>query len=61
MSVLIITSMGELVFDLFVDQCPKACENFLKLCMIKYYNQCLFYNIQPNYLIQSGDPFASLR
>lgn len=48
--------MGELVFDLFVDVCPKACENFIKLCMMKYYHQCLIYNIQSNYILQSGDP-----
>jgi peptidyl-prolyl cis-trans isomerase-like 4 len=38
MSVLVVTSAGELVIDLFVDDCPLASENFLKLCQIKYYN-----------------------
>jgi hypothetical protein len=32
MSVLLETSKGDLVIDLFVDQCPIACKNFLKLC-----------------------------
>ena len=26
------TSRGDLVIDLFTEQCPKACLNFLKLC-----------------------------
>jgi peptidyl-prolyl cis-trans isomerase-like 4 len=56
MSVLLDTSMGEIVIDLFTQECPFACENFLKLCKIKFYNGCLFYNVQPNYLVQSGDP-----
>lgn len=23
---------------------------------IKYYNNCLFHNVQPNFIVQSGDP-----
>jgi peptidyl-prolyl cis-trans isomerase-like 4 len=56
MSILLVTSVGELVFDLFTDSCPNACENFLKLCSLKYYNSHLIYNIQSNYIGQSGDP-----
>lgn len=56
MAVLIETSMGELVVDLFIKECPKASENFLKLCKIKYYNNCLFYNVQSNFIAQTGDP-----
>lgn len=32
MSVLIETSLGDIVIDLHVNDCPKACKNFLKLC-----------------------------
>eukprot|EP00210_Caulerpa_lentillifera_P005848 g5592.t1 len=56
MSVLLETSRGDIVVDLFVDDCPKTCLNFLKLCKIKYYNNCLFHNIQSNFIIQTGDP-----
>lgn len=59
MSVLLQTSVGDLVIDLFVESCPKACENFLKLCVLKYYHQCLLYNVQQNYLVQTGDPTAT--
>ena len=27
-----------------------------RLCKIKYYNNCLFYNVQRNFIAQSGDP-----
>ena len=27
-----------------------------RLCKLKYYNNCLFYNVQRNFLVQSGDP-----
>lgn len=50
MSVLIETSLGDLVIDLFTEDCPKTTFNFLKLCKIKHYNNCLFYNIQKDYL-----------
>jgi peptidyl-prolyl cis-trans isomerase-like 4 len=56
MSVLIETSLGSIVIDLFVKECPKTCLNFIKLCKIKYYNNCLFYDVQKDFLAQTGDP-----
>jgi hypothetical protein len=44
MSVLIETSLGDLVVDLEIDSCPRVCENFLKLCKIKYYGLNAFFN-----------------
>ncbi|CAM9607883.1 unnamed protein product, partial [Scytosiphon promiscuus] len=59
MSVMIDTSFGEVVVDLFCEEAPLAAKNFLKLCKIKYYNGCLFYNVQQNFMIQAGDPTAT--
>ena len=56
MAVMLDTSAGELVIDLYTSDCPVASQNFLKLCKAKYYNNCLFFNLEPNYIIQSGDP-----
>ncbi|CAN1157918.1 Peptidyl-prolyl cis-trans isomerase CYP59 [Linum perenne] len=56
MSVLIVTSLGDLVVDLFTDKCPMTCKNFLKLCKIKYYNGCLFHTVQKDFTAQTGDP-----
>jgi len=56
MSVLIETSLGDIVIDLEVKLCPELCKNFLKLCKIKYYNFALFHNVQKNFMIQTGDP-----
>lgn len=61
MSVLLTTSVGEIVIDLFIEECPQACENFLKLCAIKYYHQSLIYNVQANYIVQMGDPTGTGR
>ncbi|KAL3643149.1 cytochrome P450 monooxygenase 59 [Castilleja foliolosa] len=56
MSVMIVTSLGDIVIDLFADRCPLTCKNFLKLCKIKYYNGCLFHTVQKDFTAQTGDP-----
>ena len=53
---LIETSLGDIVVDMFFEECPKACENFLKLCKIKYYHACLFHTIHRDFIALSGDP-----
>lgn len=54
MSVLIETTLGDLVVDLNVDLCPKTCENFLKLCKLKFYNNCEFYKIEKDFIARTG-------
>lgn len=44
MSVLLETSLGDIVIDLEVDACPRTCQNFLKLCKVYYYNLNAFFN-----------------
>lgn len=56
MSVLLETSLGNLVIDLFVDQVPRNTKNFLKLCKVKYYNYCVFHSVQKGFAVQTGDP-----
>jgi peptidyl-prolyl cis-trans isomerase-like 4 len=33
--------------------------NFIKLCKVKYYNYCIFHNVQRNFILQTGDPTKS--
>ncbi|KAJ6245589.1 peptidyl-prolyl cis-trans isomerase-like 4 [Anaeramoeba flamelloides] len=56
MSVFLETTEGDLVIDLFSEESPKGCLNFLKLCKIKYYNQCIFHFVHNGFIIQTGDP-----
>ena len=58
MAVLLETSLGDIVVDLLIDNAPTCCQNFLKLCKIKYYNFSPFYNVQPNFSCQTGDPIG---
>ncbi|ESP02173.1 hypothetical protein LOTGIDRAFT_64187, partial [Lottia gigantea] len=59
MSVLVETSLGSITIDLFTDERPRCCQNFLKLCKVKYYNFCLFHSVQSNLVAQTGDPTAT--
>eukprot|EP00899_Mesostigma_viride_P002582 jgi/Mesvir1/12324/Mv00514-RA.1 len=56
MAVLLETSKGDVVIDLHVQECPLSTKNFLKLCKIKYFNDCLFHSVQKDFLAQTGDP-----
>uniref|UniRef100_A0A3B3ZDH0 Peptidyl-prolyl cis-trans isomerase n=1 Tax=Periophthalmus magnuspinnatus TaxID=409849 RepID=A0A3B3ZDH0_9GOBI len=61
MAVLLETTLGDIVIDLFTEERPKACLNFLKLCKIKYYNYCLIHNVQRDFIVQTGDPTGTGR
>lgn len=56
MSVLLETSYGDLVIDLYDHLAPKTSLNFLKLCQVKYYNDCEFFRIEKGFIAQTGDP-----
>ncbi|KAJ6193044.1 cyclophilin-like domain-containing protein [Bipolaris maydis] len=58
MSVLLETSLGDITIDLLVDDAPRCCENFLKLCKVKYYNFAPVHSVQPNFSFQTGDPIG---
>ncbi|XP_068432920.1 peptidyl-prolyl cis-trans isomerase-like 4 [Clinocottus analis] len=61
MAVLLETTLGDIVIDLFTEERPKTCLNFLKLCKIKYYNYCLIHNVQRDFIVQAGDPTGTGR
>ncbi|RKP35064.1 putative peptidyl-prolyl cis-trans isomerase-like 4, partial [Dimargaris cristalligena] len=56
MSVLLETSLGDIVIDLYYDECPRTCLNFLKLCKLKYFNYTPFHQVQKDFIAQTGDP-----
>ncbi|XP_061750072.1 peptidyl-prolyl cis-trans isomerase-like 4 [Nerophis ophidion] len=61
MAVLLETTLGDIVVDLFTEERPKTCLNFLKLCKTKYYNYCLVHNVQRDFIVQTGDPTGTGR
>jgi len=54
--VLVHTSLGDLDFELWSKEAPKACRNFVQLCMEGYYNNLTFHRIVKDFMIQGGDP-----
>ena len=56
MSVILITSLGNIYFDLYYKDCPLASKNFIKLCKIKFYTNNLIYSVQKDFIAQSGSP-----
>jgi peptidyl-prolyl cis-trans isomerase-like 4 len=45
-----------MVIDLIVETAPKSCFNFIKLCLIKYYNNQVVFLVERDCFMQSGDP-----
>ncbi|XP_029050193.2 peptidyl-prolyl cis-trans isomerase sig-7 [Osmia bicornis bicornis] len=56
MAVVVETTIGDFTVDLYTEDRPQTCRNFLKLCKLKYYNWNLFHSVQSNFIAQTGDP-----
>lgn len=54
--VLLVTSVGDLDIELWSKEAPKACRNFVQLCMEGYYNGTIFHRLVKNFIVQGGDP-----
>ena len=50
------TTVGEIDIELWSRECPKACRNFVQLCMEGYYDGTTFHRIIRNFMAQGGDP-----
>ncbi|XP_076066814.1 spliceosome-associated protein CWC27 homolog [Oratosquilla oratoria] len=54
--VLMVTSAGDLDIELWSKETPKACRNFVQLCLEGYYNETIFHRVLPGFIVQGGDP-----
>ncbi|EAS02919.2 peptidyl-prolyl cis-trans isomerase, cyclophilin-type protein (macronuclear) [Tetrahymena thermophila SB210] len=54
--VIIRTSMGDIDVELWTLEAPKACRNFIQLCLEGYYDDTIFHRLIPKFMIQGGDP-----
>lgn len=54
--VLLKTSVGDIDIELWSREAPKACRNFVQLCMEGYYNNTLIHRVVKGFIAQGGDP-----
>ncbi|XP_063709733.1 spliceosome-associated protein CWC27 homolog [Culicoides brevitarsis] len=54
--VLLKTTVGDIDVELWSRECPKACRNFIQLCMEGYYNNTIFHRLVKGFIVQGGDP-----
>lgn len=52
----LVTTKGQLNFQLDCALAPFACHNFILLCQRGYYNGVQFHRLIPNFMVQGGDP-----
>lgn len=55
------TSMGTFAVELYVNEAPKTCENFLELSKSGYYDNVVFHRIIRDFMVQGGDPTGTGR
>ena len=51
-----ITSLGEIEFELYGKEAPMTVANFIGLSDSGFYNGILFHRVHPGFVIQAGDP-----
>ncbi|RKP10406.1 cyclophilin-like domain-containing protein [Thamnocephalis sphaerospora] len=50
------TTVGDLDMELWCKEAPKACRNFIQLCLEGYYEDVIFHRVVPDFIVQGGDP-----
>ena len=48
--VILVTNFGNIDIELWTKEAPRACRNFIQLCLEGYYNNCVFFRIIKGFL-----------
>lgn len=59
--VLLETSEGDILLELYPDKAPKTVENFLKYVDDGFYDNTIFHRVIPGFMIQGGGMDARMR
>jgi peptidyl-prolyl cis-trans isomerase-like 1 len=55
------TSLGKFQVELYVNEAPKTCDNFIQLSKSGYFNKTTFHRVIKDFMIQAGDPTGTGR
>lgn len=55
------TNLGDITFETYDTDAPKAVANFISLAEKKFYDGVIFHRIIPGFMIQGGDPTGTGR
>jgi len=55
-SCIIHTTGGDISLELWAQQIPLTCRNFLQHCLDGYYDNTIFHRLIPAFILQGGDP-----
>ncbi|KAH6669973.1 cyclophilin-like domain-containing protein [Halenospora varia] len=50
------TTSGDISLELWAQQVPLTCRNFLQHCLDGYYDNTIFHRLVPGFILQGGDP-----
>ncbi|KAM7286859.1 spliceosome-associated protein CWC27 homolog [Ixodes scapularis] len=50
------TTVGDIDVELWSKETPKACRNFVQLCLDGYYDGTIFIRVVKGFIAQGGDP-----
>lgn len=56
--VLMITSRGPIILELYEDHAPNTVANFISLAESGYYDGTSFHRVLPKFMVQAGDPIS---
>ena len=59
--VILETSKGKIVLELYADKAPLTVKNFLAYIDAEYYNNTIFHRVIPNFMIQGGGFTADMQ
>ncbi|XKL65346.1 hypothetical protein PGB90_008766 [Kerria lacca] len=54
--VLLVTTFGDIDIELWSREAPKACRNFVQLCLEGFYDGVIFHRVVKKFIAQTGDP-----
>jgi len=60
-TVVVETTLGQLVLELYQDKAPKTVANFVKLAKEGFYDGIIFHRVIAGFMIQTGDPTGTGR